>query len=277
MKFGDFEIFVISDGEMKLDGGAMFGVVPKVLWQKLSPPDPDNRIRLGLNLLLIKTGSKNILIDTGCGDKYNKKERKIYGLSETNKLAGCLDSLGLRTEDIDIVVNTHFHFDHCGGNTSFREDKIVPTFPRAEYVVQQKEFEEAVAPHERNQASYLNENWEALLENGQLSLIDGEAEITPGVTCLPTPGHTLGHQSVLVESLDQSLLFLGDLCPTQAHVPLPWIMAYDLYPRLTLETRRSLYQVAFTQQWTLFFEHDPDHPVGLLDFADGRYRIRPEA
>jgi len=277
MEFGEFEIFILSDGEMRLDGGAMFGVVPKVLWEKKAPADEKNRIRLGLNSLLIKTGRKNILIDTGCGGKYSTKEREIYGLSRTDQLLAALRDLGLQPGDIDVVVNTHYHFDHCGGNTREVDGRVRASFPEAEYVVQQKEFEEATKPHERNQASYLNENWEALLKSGQLSLIDGEVEISPGVTCIPTPGHTLGHQSVIVESQDKCLLYLGDLCPTRAHIPLAWIMAYDLYPRMTLETRRQVYEVALRNQWLLFFEHDPDHPFGLLDYSEGRYRIRRES
>ncbi|MFB3904395.1 MAG: MBL fold metallo-hydrolase [Acidobacteriota bacterium] len=273
MKFGKFDLHLVSDGNVWLDGGAMFGVVPRVLWEKKATPDEKNRIRLGLNCLLIRTGSYNILIDTGCGEKYTEKEVRIYRIEHDATLPGRLAQLGLKTSDIDIVINTHFHFDHCGGNTCSDGDRVVPTFPKAEYIVRQEEYEDASSPNERSAASYFEHNWGVLKEKRRLRRVDREEEIVPGVRLLHTPGHTRGHQSVLVESEGRSLLFLGDLCPTSAHIPPAWVMAYDLYPMTTLQVRKDIYRRAIAGNWLLFFEHDQMQPAGYLHETDGKYLL----
>lgn len=274
MKWGSLELFLISDGCIWLDGGAMFGVVPRVFWEKRMPPDEKNRIRLGVNCLLVKAGDQNILIDTGCGDKYSEKDRKIYGMGPEARLLNELRTCGVEPGDINCVINTHLHFDHCGGNTILEAGRIRPTFPNAVYVVQERELDDASAPHERNRASYFEENWRVLAEEGILRTIHGETEVAPGVTCLPTPGHTLGHQSVKITDQGKTIFFAADLCPTAAHVPLPWIMAYDLYPMVTLETRRQIWARAAEEKWTFFFEHDADQPLGLLEGDGSQYAVR---
>ncbi len=272
MKWGDFEIDLISDGTFRLDGGAMFGVVPKVFWERVSPPDEKNRIKLGLNCLLVRGNGKSVLIDTGCGFKYSSRELEIYGIEHESTVFDDLAKLGVAAADIDFVINTHLHFDHCGGNTVQKDEGFEPSFPNATYVVQRQEFEDASHPSERTQASYFKENWNPLVERGQLELLDGEHTVCEGIVGIPTPGHTLGHQSVKIQSGGETLFFLGDLCPTSAHVPLPWIMSYDLYPALTLETRKEVYRQAVRESWTLFFDHDPGTLLGRLSEKDGRYR-----
>jgi len=272
MRWGDFELDLISDGTFRLDGGAMFGVVPKIFWERKLSPDQTNRIKLGLNCLLVRGNGKTILIDTGCGFKYSSKEFEIYGIEHERTVFDDLARLEVAPADIDLVLNTHLHFDHCGGNTVCTAEGLVPAFPNATYVVQRQEFEDASHPSERNRASYLEQNWIPLVDRGQLELLEGNHTICEGIECIPTPGHTLGHQSVKIQSGGETLFFLGDLCPTSAHVPLPWIMSYDLYPATTLETRKEVYRQAVTEGWTLFFEHDPGDLLGRLIEKDGNYR-----
>lgn len=275
LRFGKFDLHLVSDGSVWLDGGAMFGVVPRVLWEKKTPPDENNRIRLGLNCLLVRTGSHNVLIDTGCGEKYTEKEIRIYRIEHDVALSGQLARLGLATSDVDVVINTHLHFDHCGGNTRHDGNLVVPTFPRAEYIVRRDEYDDANQPNERSAASYFEHNWKVLRERRMLRLVEEDEEILPGIRLLHTPGHTRGHQSVLVESEGHSLLFLADLCPTNAHIPVPWVMAYDLYPMTTIEVRKSIYKRAVDGNWLLFFEHDPIEPAGYLREAEGKYLLAP--
>ncbi|MFQ5739603.1 MAG: MBL fold metallo-hydrolase [Acidobacteriota bacterium] len=277
MKWGNLEVHPISDGRIWLDGGAMFGVVPKPLWEKKVTPDGRNRIPLGLNCLLIQSGAENVLIDTGCGHKYSEKDLQIYRIEHQTNVAGELERLDLKPKDVDIVVNTHLHFDHCGGNTVRRGRAVVPTFPNATYFVQRREYEDACRPNERTRATYLRENWEPIVESGRLHLVDGDEEIVPGLTAVPTPGHTLGHQSIKVRSGGRILFFIGDLCPTSAHVPLPWIMGYDLEPLTTLATRREIYRQAASEDWLLFFEHDPVLLCGRLRQEEGKYVLQPES
>ncbi|MBI4446965.1 MAG: MBL fold metallo-hydrolase [Acidobacteria bacterium] len=279
MKWGDFELHLISDGHLWLDGGAMFGVVPRVLWEKKTRPDDRHRICLAMNCLLVRTGAQNILIDTGCGHKYSEKEMEIYNIDHFTDVPTELGRLGLGTDRIDLVINTHFHFDHCGGNTVIRNGRAVPTFPKATYAVRRRELEDASAPNERTSASYFSHNWQPLLEEGRLRVIDSDEDkiIAPGITLVPTPGHTAGHQSVKIESGGKTLFYLGDLCPTTAHVPLPWIMGFDVYPLTTLEVRRKIYREAMEKEWMVFFEHDPTVHAGYLRWESGRYFLQPQA
>ncbi len=277
MKWGEFDLHLISDGSVWLDGGAMFGIVPKILWQAKIAPDEKNRIRLALNCLLIQTGEENILIDTGCGHKYSQKQMQIYSVDHPTDIILELRRFGLYPGDIDRVINTHYHFDHCGGNTCLHRGGPIPNFPNATYIVRRQEYEDANHPSERTRASYLPHNWKPLEESGMLHLIDEDQQIVPGVTVIHTPGHTAGHQSVKIESGGRTLFYLGDLCPTSAHVPPAWTLGYDLFPLTTLEMRKKIYAQAMAQEWLLFFEHDTVVPAGYLQQKDGKYVLHPES
>ncbi len=261
---GDIRVHVLSDGGFALDGGALFGVVPRVVWEKTDPPDERNRVTLALNVALIEAGGKRVLVDTGIGDKWGEKERHMYRIDRSTSLLGSLARLGLGAEDIDLVVNTHLHFDHAGGNTRLIEGRVVPTFPKARYVVQLGEWEDATRPHERNRASYLEENYVPLAEARQLETVQGEFEVAPGVRVVPVGGHTAYHQMVVVQSEGRTLAVPTDLVPTTSHLPLPFIMGYDLYPVGTLEAKRRILRRACEEQWSLLFYHDPRVAVGTL-------------
>ncbi len=276
MKWGQFELHLISDGDIWLDGGAMFGVVPKVLWEKKTSPDERNRIRLGLNCLLIQTAEKNLLIDTGCGFNYSEKELEIYRIEHETDILQELQKIDVSPEKIDFVINTHLHFDHCGGNTRKEGEEHVPNFPNATYLVSGKEHEDANHPNERTVATYLPHNWKPLEERGLLQVVDEDQEVVPGVTLVSTPGHTAGHQSVRIESEGKILFYMADLCPTSAHISLPWIMGFDVLPLTTLEVRKRIYAQAVDQEWLLFFEHDPEYPLGRLSREDGKYALASE-
>lgn len=278
---GRFKLHMLSDGRFRLDGGAMFGVVPKTLWDRCCHADDRNRISLELGVLLIQTPSgKNVLVDTGLSSKYdgNAKFSKIYAVERPKPLRSGLKALGLAPEDIDVVINTHLHFDHAGGDTEFEADgKPRLAFPRAHYVIQKWEWEDAQHAHERNQASYLPENFEPLDGSRALELVSGEFEIEPGLKVLRSGGHTRGHQCVLIEDAGAAALFLGDLIPTRSHVPLPWIMAYDLYPLDTLEEKRKLLDLARQRDWLLLFQHDPLQRSARLREVDGKIvAVAPE-
>ena len=264
MKLGAFDIQPVTDGRFRLDGGAMFGVVPKVLWEKCCQPDEQNRISLGLNCLLIRTGRKNILVDTGLGDKEDAKFQEMFAVERIPTLRDSLKMQGLQPEDIHIVVNTHLHFDHAGGNTVRENGAIVPTFPRAKYFVQRGEYEDAARANERTRASYRRENFTPVAHVDQWEFLDGETELLPGVSVVVTEGHTRHHQSIKIESEGQVAFYLGDLIPTVSHLPLPYIMGYDLYPLQTLETKRWVLDRALNENWLLVFEHDPRVLMGRV-------------
>ncbi len=271
IQIGDIRVHVLSDGRFRLDGGAMFGVVPRVVWEKTDPADEKNRVSLALNVALLEAGGKRILVDTGMGDKWGDKERGIYGLDRSTDLFGSLGALGLGPEDIDVVINTHLHFDHAGGNTRTIDGRVVPTFPKARYVVQLGEWEDATRPHERSRASYLEENYVPLATARQLDTVQGELEIVPGVWVMPVGGHTAYHQMVVVESRGETLAIPTDVVPTASHLPLPFIMGYDLFPLGTLEAKRRLLARAFDEQWSLLFYHDPRVAVARIRKQKDRY------
>ena len=275
MKFGKFLFTIVSDGNFWLDGGAMFGVVPKVLWNKLNPADDQNRIKLALNCLLIDTGNKKVLIDTGVGEKLSEKFKGIYRVERDNGLLSSLRSAGVEPEDIDFVINTHLHFDHCGGNTRVIDKKLTTTFPRAKYVIQKKEWFDATHPNERTRASYLPENFIPIEERGQLILVEGDTEILPGINVILTNGHTAGHQSVLIQSEDRTAIYFGDLVPTTSHLKIPYIMGYDLFPLDIIEKKKEVLEKAMKQQWLLIFEHDPKNPFGYLKEVERKPVFQP--
>ncbi len=276
MRLGEIEVHPLVAGRFRLDGGAMFGVIPRVLWEKKMAPDEKNRISMTMNVLLIKAGGKNILVDTGAGDKEDAKFHEMYALGHS-LLEGELAARGLTPSAIDIVVNTHLHFDHAGGNTSRGEDgRIAPVFPNARYLVQRSEFDEAMAANERNRASYFSENYKPLFDEGRMELLDGESEIASGLAVEPLPGHTRGLQGLMIHSGGKTGLYLADCVPTSHHIPLPWIMAYDLYPTETLATKKRILPEAARGGWTLFFEHDPSVLAATIEQeAGGRFVVHP--
>ncbi|HET9439610.1 MAG TPA: MBL fold metallo-hydrolase [Longimicrobiales bacterium] len=278
-KLGRFTLHTLEAGTQRLDGGAMFGVVPKPLWEKRIAADERNRIPLSMRCLLVETPDALVLIDNGVGNKEDQKFHDIYGIENAGaptKLEDELRALGFKPDDVDIMLDTHLHFDHGGGNTFRAPDgSIQLTFPRARYVVQRGEFEWAHVRNERIQASYLPHNFDPVAAAGCFDFVDGEAEIIPGIRVLPTPGHTPHHQSVLVTSEDQTACFLADVMPTSAHVPLPWIMGYDVEPLVTLESKRMLLARARRENWLLIFEHDPVLGWGYLNQDEKRPAVDP--
>jgi glyoxylase-like metal-dependent hydrolase (beta-lactamase superfamily II) len=268
MKLGKFEIYAITDGTFKLDGGQMFGVVPKVLWEKKIPADERNRIRMTLTCLLIRTRGENILVETGIGDKFDAKRADIYGIDHSTTLLQDLQRLGVAPEHIDVVINTHLHFDHCGWNTRRIDGKLVPTFPRARYFVQRAEWEHAIHPNERDHASYVKEFF--LAAEAQTELLDGDAEIRAGIHLEVVSGHTKNLQCVRVESEGELAYFISDLVPTSAHLPYPWIMSFDLFPMETLSSKRRLLPELAAAKALVVFPHDPQVPWLRLTGQDGK-------
>lgn len=276
---GGMKVHAVEAGIQWLDGGAMFGVVPRPLWEKKIEPDSRNRIPLALRCLLVETSENLVLVDTGIGNKESEKFRDIYGVDnegDPTRLEDGLRSLGVEPDDVDLVVSTHLHFDHAGGNTlQTREGAVRPAFPRARYVMQKGEVDFADSPNERVQASYMAKNFRPLVEAGKVDLVEGATELVRGVRLLPTPGHTPFHQSVVLEGEGESAIFLADLCPTTAHLPLPWIMGYDLEPLVTLETKRRLWETIRREEWIVLFQHDARTPWGRLDPEEERPALLP--
>lgn len=275
MHFGEIEIQHLDAGTFGLDGGAMFGVVPKVLWEKKSPPDENNRIRLRANSLLVRAHNKTVLIETGNGTKWDAKYRAIYKVQEGDPLLEALAHSGVNPGQIDLVINTHLHFDHCGGNTRIVDDRVVPAFPRARYVVQRAELAHAINPTDRDRASYFPENFEPVTKEQRWGLVDGDAEILPGISVARIPGHNADIQAVLLTGGGKTVAFVADLFPTRHHIPLPWIMAYDLYPLQTLETKRQWLSRIVSEKWIVVFGHDPDVRAATLQERDGKIEIEP--
>ena len=270
---GDFELTVVSDGTYFLDGGGFFGVVPKSLWSKKVAADPQNRVATGLNSLLVRTGKQNVLIETGIGNKLSEKMVRIY--TQPAQLPGNLHAAGVAPEDIDVVINTHLHFDHCGWNTMRNDSKIVPTFPRAKYYAPEGEWQYARHPSERDAISFISENYDPLVESGQMTLLSGGEEIVPGISVRTFPGHTAHMQAVIVKSGGQTACYISDLIPTSAHLDLAWGMAFDLYPLQTIESRKQYYAEAIPGEWLTVFTHDPQTPWGYVEIGEkGKVGLR---
>ena len=277
---GRFKAHAIQAGGQKLDGGAMFGVVPKPLWERRIKPDERNRIQLGMRCLLIEHDRGLVLIDNGAGNKENLKFHEIYGIENSGAegrtlLEDGLRSLGHTTDDIALMIDTHLHFDHAGGNTFVDAGGAVhPTFRKARYVVQRGEYEWATHTNERTAASYFAHNFEPVVASGQYEFVTGEVEVWPGIRLLPTPGHTPHHQSVLLESDGAKVFYPADLTPTSAHLTLPWIMGYDVEPLRTLETKRHILRRAVEEEWLVVFEHDADVMSGRVVLDGKGYGLR---
>jgi glyoxylase-like metal-dependent hydrolase (beta-lactamase superfamily II) len=307
MHFGDIEVRYLDGGSFGLDGGAMFGVVPKPLWEKVSPPDEKNRIRMRANSLLVRAAGKTIVIETGNGTKWDAKQRAIYAVQEGDPLIAALRKAGVQPDEVDIVINTHLHFDHAGGNTRISGNRAVPTYRQARYLVQRKELEHARNPTDRDRASYFPENFQPIAEAGQWELIEGDGEILPGISVERIPGHNADMQAVKIvgggpselpskipskigasraspsglpskigaSRASKKLAFVADLLPTRHHIPLPWIMAYDLYPLQTLETKRKWVPRLVNEGWITVFGHDPDFAAATLHEHHGKIEIEP--
>ncbi|MCZ6632051.1 MAG: MBL fold metallo-hydrolase [bacterium] len=258
-KLGDFEIWAVRAGTVKMDGGAMFGVIPRPLWEKRIPPDERNRIRLGMTCLLVRTQDETIVIETGFGGKVNEKLREIFGLDESDGLLASLASVGVAPEDVDRVIVTHLHQDHAGGCTIWEKGGYAPTFPNARYFVQRVEWDDAVGADAQTVNGFrMEEVLRPLEKAGVLNFLDGDTEICTGVRVVSTPGHTRGHQSVLVASGGETVCFVGDLVPTSHHLKPIYVMAYDLYPRETFVNKQAILNQAVQDQWLVVWPHDPE-------------------
>jgi glyoxylase-like metal-dependent hydrolase (beta-lactamase superfamily II) len=259
---GDFELTIFSDGVYRFDGGAFFGVIPKIMWQRKVPADAENRVPSGLNSVLVRGGKQTVLIETGIGNKLSDRMRKFYG--QPAELLDHLNAGGVSPDDIDIVINTHLHFDHCGWNTVRQADRIVPTFPKAKYYVQEGEWRHAKRQFERDRISYISENYDPLIESGQMELLKVDREIIPGISVRVYPGHTAHMQAVIIESGGHKACYISDLIPTTAHIELTWVMAFDLYPVDTIESRKKYYAESIPEKWLTIFTHDPKVPWAYI-------------
>jgi len=274
MQLGDYRVEVVPDTEFRLDGGAMFGVVPRELWSRVCPPDERNRIRLNMNCLFVETESERILIETGIGEKWSAKHAAMYGITRERALSESLEAAtGFSAAEISIIVNTHLHFDHAGGNTLLDKNGVaVPAFPNARYFVSRAEYEHAESPHERDAASYLPEDWRPVKEAGQLELKEADYEVVPGLWMKTIAGHSRTMQCTRLTRGGQTLFGFADLVPMRAHIRLPWIMGYDLFPVETLEAKKTLLPQAAREGWLCLFYHDPDAPLCRLSEGDGQLR-----
>lgn len=275
MKFGEFEIFSIVENSFKIDGGAMFGVVPKIIWERLVPADEFNRVKLDLNLLLVKTDGENILIDAGMGDALGEKHKKIYGIEKPSSIEKSLSDLNLIPEDIDLVILTHLHADHAGGVVKLNESKKrACRFPNARHVVQIKEWNEAMSPDERTSATYFTENLKLLEESNLLELVDGEDEVADGIRVVNTGGHTPGHQVVLIENEENKILWPGDIIPTASHLKIPYVASVDLFPLETMELKRKFLNMCINDGWLLAFDHDLNIKLGKLEKMGEEIKVK---
>jgi glyoxylase-like metal-dependent hydrolase (beta-lactamase superfamily II) len=269
---GDLRITILSAGTLWLDGGAMFGVVPKALWAKLRAPDDRNRIQLGMNVLLVEDGNKRTLIDNGAGTKWDAKQRDIYAF-DVKSPAEILEPAGVKPSDIDVMLDSHLHFDHAGGNTELDPGSgLVPSFPNARYVVQHGELEFARSDNERIRASYLRDNFEPVVAAGMFDFVAGDARVDDRIEVMLAPGHTPFLHVPVIRTGEHTIAFLSDLVPTASHVPYPYIMGYDLEPLRTLESKKRILGQAAREGWRLVFEHDHDLPMGILNEDGGKLR-----
>jgi glyoxylase-like metal-dependent hydrolase (beta-lactamase superfamily II) len=270
---GDFELTIVSDGTYFLDGGAFFGVVPKTMWSKKAMPDELNRLDAGLNSLLVRTGDQNVLIETGIGNKLSEKTKSFYHPQE--KLLEQLHAAGAAPEDIDIVINSHLHFDHCGWNTVYKNGIAVPTFPRAKYYAPRGEWEHGQLQLERDRVSYISDNYNPLINSGQMQLLGGQAEIAPGISVQVYPGHTRNMWAVFLRSGGDTACYISDLIPTTWHLEPTWVMAYDLFPLECIEQRKKYYAEALPGHWLTMFTHDPHVPWAYMVKEEGKISSLP--
>jgi glyoxylase-like metal-dependent hydrolase (beta-lactamase superfamily II) len=270
---GDMQIRVLHDAPFRLDGGAMFGVVPRTLWEPLAPADDRHRIQLMTRPLLVEASWGRMIVDCGIGGKMSEKAQMIYGLDRTRHLDHALAEVGLAADAIDIVLPTHLHFDHFGGATMATPQGIVPRFPRARYVIRRAEWGDATHPHARNRGSYLQDDFVPLDGAGVVDWFDGDMQIRPGVRVERTGGHTGQHQIVYVEGTGKTVVFVADLIPTTAHIQDPWLMGYDLFPMETLAFKQRFIREAIEREYLIVFEHDPQVAAGYIRERAGRRSV----
>ena len=274
-EIGKFRLNVVDGGSLWLDGGAMFGIVPKVLWSREESPDERNRIKLNCNCLLVRDGSNNILIETGLGTHWSKKERDIYNITTAN-VDRSLALLGLEREEITHVINTHLHFDHAGGNLVTQYDQLVPAFPNARYIVQAREWKHAMSPSTKDRASYRPNDYTPLAHHGRLHFVEGEEEIVAGVVVHHVGGHSPGMQIVEITDDDERAVFLADLIPSRHHVRIPWVMAYDCFPMETIKVKESLLHDWTESRTLMILYHDTTTSFGyLIEERAGSFKLRP--
>ena len=268
MKIGKYKLSIIESGFFGLDGGAMFGIVPKPLWEKTNPSDEANRIKLSTRHLILESDSRKIIIDTGMGEKWDEKMKSIYAVEENVSMQSALDKKGLKVEDITDVILTHLHFDHTGGSTVANNGKLEPAFPNAKYYVQKQNYDWGINPSQRDKGSYLIENFKPLFEEGVLNFINGNESFDNEIEFIVINGHTFSQQMVKVSDGSSTILFCADLIPTISHIPLPYIMGYDLQPLVTLEEKKKYLKIAVDENWKLFFGHDPEFALATVKIFD---------
>ncbi len=274
MKIAGYDLYPILTSQFRLDGGAMFGIIPKTLWERKMPSDELNRIQMVTRSLLLVSENKRILIDTGNGDKWQEKFKKIYEIdTKSVGLDSSLAEAGFTTEDITDVICTHLHFDHIGGNTKIEEGKIVPSFPNAKYWMNQVNWEAANSPNEKDQGSFMQDDWAVLAENDMIKFVNGTAQFLPNIDLIISNGHTPGMILPVISDNKNTLVYGADLIPTSAHLSLPWVMSYDVQPTVTIEEKKQLYRAAVKDNWILFFEHDPDIVACTIQY-DGKHHKR---
>ncbi|RMD50772.1 MAG: MBL fold metallo-hydrolase [Ignavibacteria bacterium] len=274
MKIGKYDLIPLETGTFGLDGGAMFGIIPKPLWERTNPADEKNRIKLGARCLLLKSNDKNILIDTGVGSYWDEKFYKIYDLqNQTTNLENSLTENGITPDQIDEVLLTHLHFDHTGGSTKFEGGKWVPAFPNAKYIVQKEHYEWAINPSDRDRGSFIKNRFEPLREEGVLELTN-EKQFDDEIEAVIINGHTFSQQMIKISDSSNTLLYCGDLLPTSSHIPIPYVMGYDLQPLITVKEKKEILPKAVDENWILFFEHDPYCIAGTVEKTDKGFKLK---
>ncbi|MCL5029829.1 MAG: MBL fold metallo-hydrolase [Bacteroidetes bacterium] len=274
MKIGKYDLHIINSGYFSLDGGAMFGIIPKPLWERSNPADSLNRIKLATRNLLLVDGRKKILIDTGMGNKWDDKSKSIYDIQQNNfSIIDGLMKLNVKPDEVTDVILTHLHFDHTGGSTIIKNEKLIPTFPNAKYYVQKKNYEWAINPSERDKGSYLKENFIPLKDEGILELIEGEKFFDDEIQFLIINGHTFSQQLIKISDSTNTFLYCCDLFPTASHIPLPYVMGYDLQPLITVEEKKKILNKAVDENWKLFFEHDPETAFATVVKTEKGFKV----
>ncbi len=277
MQIGKYKIDYVETGTFALDGGAMFGIIPKPLWGRTNPADEMNRITLGARLLLLQSDSKKILVDTGIGSDWDDKFRRIYNVDQSEKsLQSSLAKQNIKHEDITDVILTHLHFDHTGGSTKLVDGKWIPAFPNAKYYVQKKHFEWAKGPSERDRGSFIPERFLPLNEHGVLELLDNKLEFDDEIEFILINGHTFSQQMIKISDSSNTVLYCADLMPCTSHIPIPYIMSYDLQPLMTLQEKKDTLAKAVEGEWKLFFEHDPFTAMVTVQQTNKGFAVKEE-